>query len=105
MARPINVEVVFADPDQQTLRAIQVPTGATVADAIAQSGIAESHADVAMDTLQTGIWGRIVERTQVLKDGDRVEIYRALTIDPREVRRQLALSGRTMRDTADKSTS
>ena len=101
MADDINVEVVFADPVKQSLLTVRLPVGATVADAIAQCGIAARHAETDLSELPTGIWGQIVDRTQRLRDGDRVEIYRKLTIDPREARRQLALSGRTMREPVD----
>lgn len=98
MAEPISVEVAFAEPERQSLVSLQLEAGASVADALEQSGIAARHADVDMDRLATGIWGRVVDRDVALSDGDRVEVYRELCIDPREARRQLAEAGRTMRE-------
>ena len=92
----IRVEVVFALADRQELRAITLPEGATVADAIAESLLAQSFLEQDFESLSVGIWGHTVTKEHVLTDGDRVEIYRDLEIDPREARRQLALLGRTM---------
>ena len=80
-------EVVFALPDRQLLETITVDEGASVADALRLSGIEERFPDVSLDELQVGIWGKPVERTQALRDGDRVEVYRPLEMDPREARR------------------
>jgi putative ubiquitin-RnfH superfamily antitoxin RatB of RatAB toxin-antitoxin module len=92
----IEVEIVFALPDRQWLRRICVRCGETVADAVSKSGIREACKEYDLDALAVGIWGREVARERVVKEGDRIEIYRPLQLDPREARRQLALSGRTM---------
>lgn len=96
MGADIHVEVVFATADQQQLIAVSLPRDATVDTAIANSSIAGYFPEHNLDMLQVGVWGRLVTRDHVLSDGDRVEIYRALELDPREARRQLALSGQTM---------
>lgn len=95
----ISVEVVFGRPDAQTLVALSLEQGATVASAIASSGLAENYPDELFAHLPAGIWGRIVERQCILKDGDRVEVYRPLQLEPRESRRRLAQLGLTMRET------
>jgi len=87
MADTLTVEVVFALPDQQALVSVTLEKGARVGDAISASGLVQRFADERLDTLPTGIWGRQVERDHVLDDGDRVEIYRPLEMDPREARR------------------
>lgn len=92
----IQVEVVFALADKQRLAAVTLPRGATVADAVAESALSRSFPDENLDVLQVGVWGRVVSRDHVLSDGDRVEIYRALELDPREARRRLASLGLTM---------
>lgn len=97
-AADIHVEVVFALAEKQQLRAVSLPRGATVADAIAGSSICKDFPGENLEQLNVGIWGRVVTRDFVLSDGDRVEIYRALELDPRDARRQLALLGRTMAD-------
>ncbi len=73
-----------------------MPQNSTVADAIRASKLSQRFPDVDFDVLDVGIWGRVVARDHRLADGDRVEIYRPLEIDPREARRQLASLGMTM---------
>jgi len=97
----IRVEVAFALPAEQVLISVSLPADATVDDAIAASGIAERFPDERLQTLETGIWGRLAERQATVRDGDRVEIYRPLLRDPREARRELAQSGLTMRTASD----
>lgn len=84
----MNVEVVFALPETQLLVAVELDKGATVQDAIDASGLNERFPDDQLNALPTGIWGQPVERDRALSDGDRVEIYRPLAMDPREARRQ-----------------
>lgn len=83
----MRVEVAFALPDRQLLATVTVPDDAVVADALRLCGIEERFPDVSFDELQAGIWGQPVERTHALRDGDRVEVYRPLAMDPREARR------------------
>jgi putative ubiquitin-RnfH superfamily antitoxin RatB of RatAB toxin-antitoxin module len=87
----IRVEVVFAIPQKQELLALDVAAGSTVADAIHQSGIVELFEEVDMDITRVGIFGQKATPDQVLQNGDRVEIYRPLVIDPKEIRRQRAI--------------
>lgn len=87
----IRVEVVLAMPDRQELVVLEVTTGSTLADAITQSGLPEIFEDFELDPTRVGIFGQKASPDQVLRDGDRVEIYRPLIADPKEVRRQRAL--------------
>ena len=92
----LAIEVVFATADRQEIIAIEVPEGTTAEGAVSQSGIRDIFsAEMSADD-QIGIWGRIADPEQKLKNGDRVEIYRPLSRDPREARRILALEGRSM---------
>lgn len=91
-----EVEIIFATPEKQLLQVLVVECGATVADVLALSGVQESFAEYSFDTMAVGIWGHEVARDRAVKAGDRIEIYRPLKLDPREARRRLALSGRTM---------
>ena len=84
-----RVEVVFATPQRQWLVVVEIVDGATVDDAIRASEI-QSRCVERIDDFPVGIWGRVVERTHAVKDGDRVEIYRPLARDPRDARRELA---------------
>ena len=83
----MQVEIVFALPDRQVLEALEIDDGATVAEVIARSGLEKRFPGVDLSVLQVGVWGRPVDRSRVVREGDRVEIYRPLEIDPREARR------------------
>ena len=83
----MRVEVVFALPERQVLLTVNLKDGATVADALEASRIARQFPDEDLDALQTGLWGQPVDRDRPVKDGDRVELFRPLEMDPREARR------------------
>lgn len=67
---------------------VRLSAGATVADAFAASAQTGALPPEGMTTLVCGIWGRVVAPDQVLRDGDRVELYRPLTVDPKVARRE-----------------
>jgi putative ubiquitin-RnfH superfamily antitoxin RatB of RatAB toxin-antitoxin module len=96
MAEQLQVEVAFALPEKQVLFPLTVDQGATIADVIAASGLAERFPNESIRALETGIWGRPAARDRCVEEGDRVELYRPLQRDPREARRELAQSGLTM---------
>ena len=85
----IIVEVVYATADRQELRKVELPVGATMLDAVAASGIAERMGGLDLAGCTLGIFGKVVADPQArqLEQGDRVEIYRPLLADPKEVRR------------------
>ncbi|MDJ0711608.1 MAG: RnfH family protein [Woeseiaceae bacterium] len=83
----IQVELVFALPTRQVLREIWLPSGSTVDDVIARGDLASEFPEQAFDDMQAGIWGHPVGRDHVVRDGDRVELYRPLEMDPKEARR------------------
>jgi len=91
-----EIEVVFAASAKQSLKTLVVESGVTVAEVVPMSGVLDHFPDQNRDELTIGVWGRVVNGDHVVRDGDRVELYRPLEIDPREARRQLALVGRTM---------
>ncbi len=95
-AETFRVIVAFAEADRQTVLAVEVHAGTTAWEAIEQSGILARHPGLAAGDCGVGIFGREVARGQVLRDGDRVEVLRPLTDDPRERRRRLARAGRTI---------
>jgi putative ubiquitin-RnfH superfamily antitoxin RatB of RatAB toxin-antitoxin module len=84
----INVEVAFALPDQQKIVALQVPIGTTVYDAAVMSCIVDQFEGLQLAGTPMGIFGKAVKNPQAeeIKQGQRVEIYRPLTIDPKEAR-------------------
>ncbi|BCG08355.1 RnfH family protein [Buttiauxella agrestis] len=90
MSREIKVEVVYALPDKQYLLKVRLAQGSTVEQAIAASGILELRTDIDLTKNKVGIFSRPVKVTDTLNDGDRVEIYRPLIADPKELRRQRA---------------
>lgn len=83
---PIAVTVVWATRDVQEPVALALPAGATVADALAASGLLARHA-VDRATIRCAIFGRLVADAALLADGDRVELTRPLLIDPKAARR------------------
>jgi uncharacterized protein len=85
----LRIEVVYSPAarniDQVELR---LPLGATVEQALRESGLLERHALPLAKQLSVGVWGKRRALTDVLRDNDRVEIYRPLRVDPKEARRQ-----------------
>jgi uncharacterized protein len=86
----ITVEVVYALPHRQVVLTAELPAGTTALQAAQLSGIASLFPQVDLDSARFGIYGQLVAPRQVLRDGDRVEIYRPLTADPKEVRKARA---------------
>ena len=83
----ITVEVCYARPERQELVELQVASDTTLLQAIEKSGIMESFPELDLAELRVGIFGKLKSLQEVLRDGDRVEIYRPLIADPKEVRR------------------
>jgi putative ubiquitin-RnfH superfamily antitoxin RatB of RatAB toxin-antitoxin module len=92
----INVEVAYATPGKQMIVPVEVPRGATVAEAVRLCGIEEHFPGIDIEKDPLGIFGRKVKRDRELQPGDRVEIYRPLLADPKHVRRELAKLGKSM---------
>lgn len=90
MGDRISVEVVYALPDRQVLRRVELDAPARVADAVAAARLDVEFPGEPLGDCAVGIWGRVVGRDATLRDGDRVELYRPLVMDPREARRQRA---------------
>ena len=86
----IRVSVVVALPQHQEVIELDLPAGSTVAEALEQSRVAERFAELASPALKVGIWSRPCSRDTPLRDGDRVEIYRPLAADAKQMRRARA---------------
>ncbi len=83
----VRVEVLYCPaPGQVDALALDLPAGATLADALAASGLLARHG-LALGELKAGIWSRVKAHDTALRDNDRVEIYRPLSVDPKEARR------------------
>ena len=83
----MKVEVAYALPSSQLLLRVEVPEPCTVSQAIELSGIVQQFPELAHQKLEAGIFSRLVSLDTLLKSGDRVEIYRPLTVDPMQKRR------------------
>jgi putative ubiquitin-RnfH superfamily antitoxin RatB of RatAB toxin-antitoxin module len=84
----MRVEVVYALARGEDCVTVSLSAGATASDALAASGLVARHPEI--EKCQLGIYGKVVPRTARLSEGDRVEIYRPLEIDPKEARRRRA---------------
>lgn len=86
----INCEVAYALPTQQAIVEIAIKPGATVEEVIQASGILQQFPDIDLSSTKAGIWSRVVKMRDTVKDGDRIEIYRPLIADPKEIRKRRA---------------
>jgi uncharacterized protein len=86
----IRVQVCHARPGVTWLREIAVPVGATVQVAIEQSGMLDDVPDIDLAACRVGIYGKLKPLDALLREHDRVEIYRPLIADPKEARRKRA---------------
>jgi len=86
----ISVEVVYGTPTEQSLLLIKADEGMTVEQVIALSGITHSFKEIDLTTNKVGIWNRTAKLVDVVRDLDRIEIYRPLIADPKEVRKRRA---------------
>lgn len=86
----IMVEVVYALPERQSLITLEVEEGASVLEVIKRSGILQRYPGIEITRGRVGIFGRQVTLDALLRDGDRVEIYRPLVSDPKQTRRERA---------------
>jgi putative ubiquitin-RnfH superfamily antitoxin RatB of RatAB toxin-antitoxin module len=84
-------------PDVQILLKRSVPAGTTVADAVRASGVLDKHPEIDLEKNKLGIFGKLTKADTVLRDKDRIEIYRPLIADPKEVRRKRAEEGKLMK--------
>ena len=83
----IRVEVVYALREEQVLVALELEEGATVRQAIERSGLLQRFPEIDPVSPKVGIFGRVTADATALQDGDRVEIYRPLVVDPKDARR------------------
>lgn len=93
----IDVEVAYAQPHEQVILKVKIKPGGTVSDAIKYSGILVLYPEIDLATNKVGVFGKITKMSTPLRVGDRVEIYRPLIADPKEVRRKRAAEGKRMK--------
>jgi putative ubiquitin-RnfH superfamily antitoxin RatB of RatAB toxin-antitoxin module len=97
MPDKIMIEVSFALPKKQIIIPILVSKGISVKEAIELSGVLKKFEEIDLDSNQIGIFGKLTTLDKVLRDRDRVEIYRPLIADPKEIRRKRAAEGKDMK--------
>jgi putative ubiquitin-RnfH superfamily antitoxin RatB of RatAB toxin-antitoxin module len=97
MADSIQIEVSYARPERQDVIRLKLPEGSTIQQAIEASGLLQRYPDVDLTKLKVGIYGKLSRPDTVLRERDRVEIYRPLIADPKEVRKQRAAEGKVMK--------
>ena len=86
----IHIEVVYGVPDKQSILAITVKESTTIEQAIIESGIMSLFEDIDLAKNKVGVWNRVAKLSDELEEGDRIEIYRPLLADPKEVRKRRA---------------
>lgn len=97
MAEMLNIEVCYALPGKQELVKVKLPAGATVQQALEASGLLAKYPEIDLKKNKFGIFAKLSKLDALLRDRDRVEIYRPLIADPKEVRKQRAAEGKVMK--------
>ena len=97
MAEMISVEVVYAIPQKQEIFSLNVPEGSTVRQAIEACGVLEKYPEINLAKNKLGVFAKLTKADTLLRNRDRVEIYRPLIADPKEVRKQRAAEGKVMK--------
>jgi hypothetical protein len=102
-ASQMSIEVVYGVPTKQKIFTVDINAGATVEQAILASGVLTLFTEIDLTVNKVGIWNRVVKLSEVLNDLDRIEIYRPLLADPKEVRKRRAEKAK-LEGRADKTT-
>lgn len=97
MAEQISVQVCYALSQKQELVLVKLPEGATLQQALEASGLLTKYPEIDLKKNKFGIFAKLSKVDSVLRDKDRVEIYRPLIADPKEVRKQRAAEGKVMK--------
>ena len=97
MAEMLKVEVCYALPEKQVMLPVSLPEGATLLQAVEASGILEKYSEIDPAKNKFGIYAKLSRPDTPLRDRDRVEIYRPLIADPKEIRRKRADEGKAMK--------
>lgn len=97
MADTVIIEVVYALSQRQDLVQLRLPAGSTVQQAIEASALPQKHPEIDLKKNKVGVFGKLVRLDAPLRDRDRVEIYRPLIADPKEVRKKRADEGKALK--------
>ena len=90
MSEKIVVEVVYAYPERYFLKKLTLENPITIQNAIVQSGVLEKYTEIDLRQNKVGIFSRTTKLTDMVENGDRIEIYRPLIAEPKEIRRKKA---------------
>lgn len=97
MSEVIHIEVAYALPERQEVVPLTLPAGSTLEQALKASGLLEKYPEIDLAKGKFGIYGKLAKLDTVLRERDRVEIYRPLIADPKEVRKQRAAEGKALK--------
>ncbi len=97
MTDTIQVEVIYARAERQDVIPLKLPAGTTLQQAVEKSGLPAKYPEIDMAKGKFGVYSKLAKPDTVLRDRDRVEIYRPLLADPKEVRKQRAAEGKVMK--------
>lgn len=97
MAEMVNIEVCYALPEKQELVRVRLAQGATLVQALDASGLLQKYPEIDLKKNKFGVFAKLSKPDSILRDRDRVEIYRPLIADPKEVRKQRAAEGKVMK--------
>jgi putative ubiquitin-RnfH superfamily antitoxin RatB of RatAB toxin-antitoxin module len=97
MAEPLSIEIAYALPQRQELVHLRLPAGSTVQQAIEASGLLQKYSEIDLKKNKVGVFGKLTKLDAPLRDRDRVEVYRPLIADPKEVRKKRADEGKAMK--------
>ena len=86
--KKITVEVAYAKPDAQKIFSVEVTEGATIEEVISLSGVLTFFPEIDLTRQKIGIFSKAKKLTDIVNEGDRIEIYRTLMLDPKEARRK-----------------
>lgn len=93
----MKIEVIYAQPRGADIARVDLPEGATAQQAVEASGLLQKYPEIDLKKNKLGIYAKLAKADTVLRDRDRVEIYRPLIADPKEVRKQRAAEGKVMK--------
>ena len=97
MAEMMTIEVCYALSEKQELLSVKLPVGGTLGQALEASGLLQKYPEIDLKKNKFGIFAKLSKPDALLRDRDRVEIYRPLIADPKEVRKQRAAEGKVMK--------
>ena len=97
MSEQFMVEVAYAKPEEQVILTVSIKEGMTAQQAVEKSGVLDRFPEIDLAKTKMGIFGKLIKMDTVVREHDRIELYRPLIADPKEVRRKRAEDGKVMK--------